>query len=252
MKSDFGHFFGATSYVTVRYDSDARRLYFSANESNFVLAFDSLPSEVLYPAVSLYQKDDRVQFCSVTSCGRKLNSNDEELSAREKIFNGIERGLVSYFSSISDSVVLILDAHEASSRNTVRESHLRHPFIRTLLPSLIASLLNDGVEGTSIGLIFQLLPVLIILSRRIAKLYELEEDGCCNADIGPIEGKWLFKCSSGGPSLPAQEYIVALECCGIRALDPGEDKKHDYGRPLQVHGTGKLFQNRTCLFLCLF
>ena len=244
MKSDFGHFFGATSHVTMRYDSDARRLYFSTNESNFALAFDSLPCEVLYPAVSLYQKDDKVHFCTATSCGKNRDSGDENTAAREKLFSGVERGLVSYFSTISDLVLLILDAYEASSEKSTRESCLTHPLIRTLFPSLIAALLNDGAEGASFRLIFQLLPSLIILSRRISKIYESEEDGGGGTVFGPVDGKWLFKCSSGGPSLPAQEYEVALECSTMRLLDPGEDKDQDYGRPLHVHGSGMVFQSR--------
>ena len=47
--------------ITVLLDCDARRLSFKKNDENLGVAFEELPA-VLYPALSLYSKDDSVSI----------------------------------------------------------------------------------------------------------------------------------------------------------------------------------------------
>lgn len=248
IKSDFGQLFGATSYVTVRFDSDSGRVYFSSNDSNFVEAFDSLPKEVLYPAVSLYQKDDRVRFCTMISCGKMRISEKNIIVVNNELRNRLEGGLLLYYQAVSGSILNILNASETASEKTVREGRLSHPFMKTLLPSLVATFLNGSGGVSHTRFVIHLLPILIVLSRRIAKAYESEEDTTLNCSIGPLDGTWMLKCSSGGPSLPAQEYEVTLESSPMRALDP-EDKEHEYGRPIHIAGAGRSIIFSLCQFI---
>ena len=202
--------------MSTRYDSDAGRLFFASNDSDWTLAFDGLPPETLYPAVSLYQRDDKV--CLQTSVSRKADAGQGGDGDRD------EGGFVEHVERVAARTHGLLDG----------PSGARHPCVTVLLPALAAAVVRKS--GALLRSTLRLLPPLTLLSRRVAGEYEAAEEEGDVGYVGRLDGMWAVKCSAAGASLPAQEYLLTLRAART-AEEPGEDA--DYLKPFRISGAGE-------------
>lgn len=233
----------------MRYDSNDGKVFFSSNESDWALAFDNLPMEVMYPAISLYQRDDKLTLCSSSSTRQKANLSSASSEAEVAVGEGaarlagaraIEESFISYLESIVARVELLLDQVDVMGEAKSREVVLSHPFLTALLPSLLASVLKcDYKETSPLRSVFRFLPLLTSLARRMATVFEgIAEDVNTIGYCGPVDGRWFIKSSAGGTTVPAQEYTLVMDTVSFKASEPGEDQQ-EILKPFMITGYGK-------------
>lgn len=158
------------------------KLYFSSNDSDWSLAFENLPSEILYPALSLYQRDDKVILFTSTSSKTKTNKN---IYSKSDTIEGNETSFIAYFRYMSNTVLSMLDTY-----NTTNVHIFAHPFITFFLPSLAAAIIKCDFKSHFVKSSFQFLPLLVRLTRRLSAVYEGVEDAEQIGSVGLIDGLW--------------------------------------------------------------
>lgn len=249
IKTSFGEGFSARATVYIRYNSNTGQLFYSKNlRGCWALAFENIPKVPIYPAVSLYQKDDSVSLMTtnINTSALELQSIDEI----PRLFSTLIPFLV-YASTIFDEVEKLLNLIESSNDHVLKFSILNHPFLTCLLPSLTAGiLLSKHPTHQSAFLSVHLLPHLTLLVKRVALLHEIESPSLNDPQVfgfvGDISGKWNIKSGAAGSSIPAQEYWVHFDCTPIDSdtysnLFDSEEKSSNSSSslPLRLVGEGR-------------
>jgi hypothetical protein len=217
-KTSFGEGFSARSIVYIRYNSDTGQLFYSKNlRGSWALAFENIPKVSIYPAVSLYQKDDSVSL--VTTSGNASIREFQSVDEVPRLFSTMVPFL-TYASLIFDEVESLLNLIETTIDRDLKLSTLNHPFLTCLLPSLAAGILSSKHPAhQSTYMSVHLLPHLTLLTKRVALLHEMESpslnDPQVHGFVGDISGKWTIRSSAAGTNIPAQEYLVHFDCSPI-------------------------------------
>eukprot|EP01041_Mallomonas_annulata_P001744 gene1744-3367_t len=240
VRSDYGGVYNQSIIITVILDTDNRKLSFSTeSHGSWGVAFDTLPrDQMLYPAVSVYYRDDQITLfpsSNITSSsgggsssGMKKNSMEEYDDEMELLEGNRDSDstlqlllgyspFLKYSKTICNVVNNILKAAEAMDDEHKRETALSHPFIGLFLPSLAASLvaIRTPIHATSL-LSLHLLPLLLIITKRLSASYEKQVKNVHDnihkySLIDDISGIWLIKSSAAGNNIPAQEYYLEFD-----------------------------------------
>lgn len=223
VKSKYGEGFTTKSVVYVKYDSDNNTISFSVgSKTNWEVAFADIPKVTIFPAVSLYQRDDRMTLVTVdTSIDVAIDSTADLSSSYDKSTGGHPSFArvapsMAYALAIFDAVERILDNAEKCSDWAQQSVVLSHPFVTVLLPSLTAAIVAIKANSqVSAYVAIQLLPHLTMLTKRLSYLHDSR-----NADnlavsecgfMGDISGDWQIDSAAAGNNIQAQKYFVSLE-----------------------------------------
>ena len=194
------------------------------------VAFEGLPLDSkLYPAVGLYQRDDRVTILHVESCTRT--------SSRDCILDEVFLGgscyyplnlnpskdqvhLLARLDSVKrhndlfslDTLQYAVDTMQTPSKCLQTSTTLEEIFVSAILPSVAASLC---LLPSTIPILSQRLALLLLphVTRCIQAL-EIHSKDSNLFDRGLMEGKWLIRAtgSSGiSPTTDCEEYVVDLK-----------------------------------------
>ena len=192
--SDFGPGFASNSVINLRYNSDIGSLYiYSAKTQEWLLAYENLPSVILFPAVSMHHREDKVGI-SLNTINTEKTPNSNQISGlfdNNSSFLQIRESqlkLIQFAQILFQHVdKLLIQAEElillSSSSNSDTNQHinitkilniLSHPFIGVFIPTLLAPVLNDKIDINISGLfIMQTLPFIVIIAKRLSKIYDL-------------------------------------------------------------------------------
>lgn len=273
-RADYGTGFSSRLSVKMRYDSNCGTLSFSVNDSNWGVAFSNLPKIVMFPAVSLHDKDDKItlntctylqhdqvefsQYAS-TSDGtfEKANLNMSEVGSplrlnvdgKVKVLNDkIEKHRTLLFIKFSQALFSIsrsmLERHlaafcseESTNKSSVPiELVLSHPYFGVLLPSLSVSIVTALYKDNLEGLIsLHLLPYLTVFTKQLASL----RDRCYSA-------------SRNSSSNSVSSYITPIVCgewkfvtSGHQSTFPAQEYFVHFDNPLQLLDTDKEFDSNS-------
>jgi hypothetical protein len=230
VKSDIGHSFSTGSVVNLRLDT-IKGIFSIYNGKEWITIVSNLPKVILYPAISMHHKEDRITLISTIP---NMLKSENTLQEEEKLKNPksktsnidlIKRSLLTQTSCFSFIKLLCSNANKIlQSIENINDSDkykdkfniiLSHPLIGLFIPSLISTIIlnpkNDFVGFTA----SQLIPYFTILTKRMSCVYEtllkLNSSSTFNPLVGNIQGKWVFKSSCNSASIPAQEYSLFLE-----------------------------------------
>ena len=248
VKSKFGAAFSSKSVVYVRYDSNQSTISFSSgNMHDFEVAFSNIPKTTLFPAVSLYQRDDRMTLIEATPAAEEVETVDGSFSKTlgRAVFAQISPAVV-YALAVFDKVEAVIDLAERSEDIQQQRSLLSHPFLTALLPSLVAAVAaTKASPRVSAFVAVQLLPHVTMLTKRLAALHETL---CAGSSprigagdfgfIGDISGDWCMDSTAAGSNIQAQRYLLALQvhpCGDVEGDSPPSEKRY---RATRLTGSG--------------
>lgn len=210
--------------------SPIRRIAGAGAIEDWGIAFEGLPLDSrLYPAVGLYQRDDRVTLLNVESGGR--------LSSREGVGGNLAGGIGYYPSipeSISDRTPEMSHAAQVKRHNdllswdgilhvteTLRSlSGSLHSgdgqetsLLCSVIPSLSAAL---SLAPPSIPVLSQRFGVLVLpqISRCIQELNSLVKAQQKLFSCGIQQGRWVIRATGStgsGDSVESEEYVIGFE-----------------------------------------
>ena len=231
--SDFGSGFGNQSVVRLRLDTDQGTLSISTNDFVWAVAFDNLPGVELFPAVSLYHREDCISLVTTEASSTPSSPPSESPYMKDtgSALAGAEAisSYVRYTQTLCTHVDALLRTAETMESVADRAVVLSHPFIGLLLPSAAACALESQSSSTaemhspaSTGyLAVQLAPYFTIMAKRLSSL----QDSVCPAKeisggkplsacgfIGSIGGLWTLH-SSPSPcnTIAAQKYKLNID-----------------------------------------
>ena len=251
VKASYGDGFKTGSTVHVKYDSDKGKLYYSNNNGvNWGLAFENIPPIKLFPAVSLYQREDKafISFkCTPRPASPNIGNSSSSVS-NERVSSDIfytVTPLLQFVTSLFEYVDKILNASDVVEGNaevgivadtvSVKVAILSHPFISLILPMIASCIITNNTTSECASFLgVHLLPHLSLISKCLAHIHEVMERGyivdahdkttsaaektlktMCQKEfglIGNISGLWRIRSEAGGSSIPAQEYYLQIVC----------------------------------------
>jgi hypothetical protein len=237
--SDFGSGFGNQSVVRLRLDTDQGTLSISTSDFLWAVAFENLPGVDLYPAVSLYHREDCISLVPTeasstpTPAAPAPVAHVEIPSIKESAVSPVTAdaitSFVRYSQTLCSHVDYLLKTAEGLSSASDRAAVLSHPFIGLLLPSVAAATLEsetsrsmEDASPVSGGyLAVQLIPYFTVMAKKLSVLQETvgssrEISGgkpvsACGF-IGNIGGLWTLN-SSPSPcnTIAAQKYRLNID-----------------------------------------
>jgi len=273
IRGDYGATFRTGSTIIVTLDTDAGTLSFStwkdsAASSSFSvdslvqnilspkrsgqiggtvddwgIAFEGLPLDSkLYPAVGLYQRDDRVTLLSVENSGGAAGANRmADISGGECYFPRPDLSLAK--SARSEYTAQIRNYNSLLTWDGVRyaAAALQHAVavfrkdgaddsvVRRYLPSLGAALclLPPSVPILSTRCALSLMPHVNRCISELEKLRTLRQPGPCLYRQAFREGKWIIR-ATGSSGAGFEEYIVDFSVI-----------RNDSGSVIGIEGSGK-------------
>ncbi len=240
LRGDYGGTFRTGSTVVVTLDTDVGTLSFGLwkhkiNQlEDWGIAFEGLPLDVkLYPAVGLYQRDDKVTLLGISSHHPHSihvnNSNSSHYLIGECYFPRIineETELVREYNSelnrlglnyTKDILANAISLLEESSDNLKQ-----HALFQYSLPSLASclSILPSSIPILSGTVAMALLPLVLKLLKMMKHTIEEEEEHYPNT----MDGKWIIRATSSVNSTNntstsngsdiKEEYVVILKTNG--------------------------------------
>jgi hypothetical protein len=227
--------------------SPPRRLAGGGTMEDWGVAFEGLPLDSrLYPAVGLYQRDDRVSLLNVQTGGRS--------SGRDGVLDGDLSGGLCYYPSVPksvadtkadvnridhvrrhndilswDGILYVTDFLRSLCASLCSSEGPSNAFLSTVLPSIAAAL---SLIPPSIPMLSQRFGVMLLphLSRCIQELHTTLKTCRPLFSGGLQEGKWVIRAtgsSGAADSTESEEYVVDF----LTAMDGG-------GLPIGFHGAG--------------
>jgi hypothetical protein len=234
--SDFGSGFGNQSIVRLRLDTDQGTLSISTSDFVWAVAFENLPGVELFPAVSLYHRDDCISLVPTEASSSPTSpavAAAEPRVVKDSVSSSAGAdaivSYVRYTQTLCAHVDTLLRTADSLSSTSDRAAVLSHPFIGLLLPSVAAAALESQSAGqigdtscsTSGYLAVQLIPYFTVMAKRLSSLQESvgaakEISGgkplsACGF-IGNIGGLWTLH-SSPSPcnTIAAQKYKLNID-----------------------------------------
>ena len=228
----------------------------------WAVAFENLPGVELYPAVSLYHRDDCISLVanelgSSSSSPMASSSSVSDFvsasSAKESSPKATEAitTYLHYTQNLCAHVDGILRAAEEVESSAERAVVLSHPFIGMLLPSVAAAALKVALELQQAGggvthgaggfLPVQLIPYFTVMAKRLSSLQESISNtreitggkplSACGF-IGNISGLWVItSAQSPCSTIPSQKYKLNIDYpftpLGFRAVPQGGSAAFD-------------------------
>ena len=223
--------------VRLRLDTDHGTLSISTSDFVWAVAFENLPGVELYPAVSLYHRDDCISLVpneassSPSPSGVSGGPQGAAGATGEALLkdrSGLEAitSYVRYTQTLCAHVDVLLKAAEGLENMSERAAVLSHPFIGLLLPSVAAAVLDaqtpsPPAQGAVGFLAVQLIPYFTVMAKRLSYLQESVSSAreimggkplsACGF-IGNIGGLWILH-SSPSPcnTIAAQKYKLTID-----------------------------------------
>ena len=229
--------------VRLRLDTDQGTLSISTSDFLWAVAFENLPGVDLYPAVSLYHREDCISLVPTEASSTPTPAAPvpvpvpvpyvEIPSIKESAVSPVTAyaitSFVRYSQTLCSHVDYLLKTAEGLSGAADRAAVLSHPFIGLLLPSVAAAALEsetsrsmEDASPVSGGyLAVQLIPYFTVMAKKLSVLQETvgssrEISGgkpvsACGF-IGNIGGLWTLN-SSPSPcnTIAAQKYRLNID-----------------------------------------
>ena len=237
----------------------------------WAVAFDNLPGVELFPAVSLYHREDCISLVTTEASSTPTSSVSESyVKDTGSTLAGAEAisSYVRYTQTLCTHVDTLLRTAETMESVADRAVVLSHPFIGLLLPSAAACVLETQSSNTSEThtpasagyLAVQLAPYFTVMAKRLSSL----QDSVCPAKeisggkplsacgfIGSIGGLWTLH-SSPSPcnTIAAQKYKLNIDYpftpLGLKvthqsnaAETPGKGTGGQYLAAARIAGSGR-------------
>jgi hypothetical protein len=227
--------------------SPARRLAGGGTMEDWGVAFEGLPLDSrLYPAVGLYQRDDRVTLLNVESGVRSSGRDgvlDGDLSCGLCYYPSVPTSVADTKADINhikrvrrhndilswDGILYVTDFLRSLSTSLCSPEDPSITLLSSVLPSIAAAL---SLIPPSIPMLSQRFGVMLLphLSRCILELHTTLRTCRPLFSGGLQEGKWVIRAtgaSGAAGSTESEEYVVDL----MTAIDTR-------GLPIGFHGSG--------------
>lgn len=231
IRSDYGSAFRTSDVIIVTLDTNNGSLSFGVlkesrkedaagadsggNFEDWGIAFEGLPMDTkLFPAVGLYQRDDKVTLLSLVGSPCDVDCYPNSSTVPDPKSNQIitSDGLM-FALDILIGVIKVLK-RAISLPKIERELLLKDPQLVVVLPSLAASICTMAKQPFSNG--FYAMSLLPILSS-IAKLLDVlrHDDSVDNGSdiIDSVVGKWIIRASSPDGTV-GEAYSLEIEAAG--------------------------------------
>jgi hypothetical protein len=223
-KSSNAHVFNFRTgdVVHIKIDTNTRIMYARINHSvDWRPVFESLPSTLLIPAVSLRNINDSVSISPAARVPANSASDaficrgtDPETGLTESVYR---RGSTAHYLSIfiahfqyclSIADPLIMELQEPN----------QYPLFSLCLPSLAAAvgvILPDANLGVALAM--QLLPFLSVLTKKLCVRinHSTSESKTSEVFFTDLVGTWSISCSPAASSVPSQVYVIVIDTQGV-------------------------------------
>ncbi|RYG70468.1 hypothetical protein EON64_00055 [archaeon] len=175
--ADFGSGFSTGSVVLMRYNSDAGTLSYKTQDSEWAVAFESLPKVPMFPAFSLHENGDQLSllYCEkIEGSERKDRVADSALNI-QYIRDGTASIVTDVFTNYAIELLstvdsLMLDEIQAGA------DLVNNPVIGTWLSSLLGFFVSTK-SAVPRSLLINILPLMLVVARRLVHISEKSREG---------------------------------------------------------------------------